>query len=67
MAKQRYDGGQVHPVPVAASRLSVEVCTVRKWIWQKKIGIVRLGRAVRIPEAEISRLLTEGYRPACGE
>jgi excisionase family DNA binding protein len=48
----------------AAEELNVSVHTVRAWMAQRRLGYVRLGRAVRIPEAEIRRLLERGTVPA---
>jgi len=55
-----------HPrtVDQAAEELNLKPITVRAWIAQRRIGHVRLGRAVRIPAAEIQRLLEAGYVPA---
>jgi excisionase family DNA binding protein len=51
-------------VPDAADRLGLSTLTVYKWIANRRIGCVRLGRAVRIPESEVSRLIEVGTRPA---
>ena len=48
----------------AAERLGLRDSTVRAWILQRRIGIVRLGPAVRIPVDEIERLISEGTIPA---
>lgn len=48
----------------AAERLGLRDSTLRAWIAQRRIGIVRLGRAVRIPLEEIERLIAEGSVPA---
>lgn len=48
----------------AAERLGLRDSTLRAWIVQRRIGIVRLGRAVRIPLEEIERLIAEGSVPA---
>jgi excisionase family DNA binding protein len=43
-----------------AVRLDVQESTVRKWVFLRKIGSVRInGRAVRIRESELRRLLVE--------
>ena len=41
--------------------------TVRTWLAQRKIGFVRFGRAIRIPEEEIERVISEGLVPALPE
>ena len=48
----------------AAERLGLRDSTIRAWIAQRRIGIVRLGRAVRIPADEVERLINEGTIPA---
>lgn len=47
-----------------AETLGIAERTVRAWILSRKIGTVKLGRAVRIPGAEITRLVRQGSRPA---
>ena len=51
-------------VKQAAERLGLKNATVRAWIAQRRIGIVRLGRSVRIPVEEVERLIAEGTVPA---
>lgn len=55
--------GKPRTVSMAAEELNVSVSTIRAWIAQRKIGFVRLGRAVRVPAEEIRRLLEEGFVP----
>jgi excisionase family DNA binding protein len=47
-------------VPEAAEMLTLSQKTIWQWIAMRRIGVVRLGRAVRIPLAEIDRLTSEG-------
>jgi excisionase family DNA binding protein len=52
-------------VPEAARRLALRESTVRAWLLRRRISKVRVGRrAVRIPAAEIERLIAEGTVPA---
>jgi excisionase family DNA binding protein len=51
-------------VEQAATDLNLSVYTIRAWIARRKIAHVRLGRAVRVPVAEIQRLLEQGSVPA---
>jgi len=51
-------------VRLAAERLGLKESTVRAWIAQRRIGVVRLGRAVRVPLEEVQRLIAEGTIPA---
>jgi len=51
-------------VPEAAEVLALSQKTLWQWIGQRRIGVVRLGRAVRVPVSEIDRLMEEGSTPA---
>jgi excisionase family DNA binding protein len=51
-------------VPEAAEMLALSQKTVWQWVGERRIGVVRLGRAVRIPLSEIERLMEEGTTPA---
>jgi excisionase family DNA binding protein len=51
-------------VPDAAEMLALSPKTLWQWIGERRIGVVRLGRAVRIPLSEIERLMEEGTTPA---
>lgn len=48
----------------AAEVLGIRESTIRAWIAQRRIGIVRLGRSVRIPLEETDRLILRGTIPA---
>jgi len=51
-------------IPEAARELGVKVPTIRAWIGQRRLGHLKLGRAVRIPRAEIERILENSFVPA---
>ena len=51
----------------AAEELGLSPATIRAWIRQRRIGYVRLGRAVRIPASEIRRLIEQGTVPPIRE
>jgi excisionase family DNA binding protein len=51
-------------VPETARALGISRHTVRAWIAQRRIGYLKLGRSVRIPQAEIERILRESAVPA---
>ena len=51
-------------VPQVAERLGVTGSCIRRWILERKITTVKLGRLIRIPSAEIERLISSGLRPA---
>jgi len=48
----------------AAEELGLASVTLRTWAACRKIAVVRLDRAVRIPVAEIERLINDGLVPA---
>lgn len=55
--------GQPRTVAQAAEELNVSRSTIRAWLVQRRLGCVHLGRAVRVPAVEITRLLEAGYVP----
>lgn len=48
----------------AAVELNVSIHTIRSWIALRRLGHVKLGRAIRIPAAEIERIVQQGTVPA---
>ncbi len=50
-----------------AVRTGWKPSTVRKKILRRELGYVKLGRSVRIPESELERLISNGFRPALTE
>ena len=57
------DNGKLLTVREAAVSLGLSVACIRSWVAQRRIGYVKLGRAVRIPASEITRLFDSGYIP----
>ena len=55
-------------VAQVAQRLGIKEATVRLWIAQRRLSYVKLGRhrksAIRIPEAEVNRLIEKSTVPA---
>jgi len=51
-------------VPEFAEALGITVACVRRWLLERKIACVKLGRLVRIPAEECERMIREGLRPA---
>ena len=49
-----------------ASALGVTTACIRRWIFERKITTVKLGRLIRIPVSEIDRLVSTGLRQARG-
>jgi excisionase family DNA binding protein len=58
---------QLVSIAKAAERLGLAEVTIRSWIAARRIGHVRLGRAIRIPLTEIERLVQTGFVPASPE
>jgi excisionase family DNA binding protein len=51
-------------VPEFAAGFGVTTACVRRWLLERKIAHVKVGRLVRIPASEVDRLVSEGFRPA---
>lgn len=47
-----------------AEALKVTQACVRRWLLERRINSVRVGRLVRIPRQELGRIIHEGLRPA---
>ena len=47
-----------------AEALGVTQACIRRWLLERKVASVRLGRLVRIPSEERDRLIEKGFRPA---
>ncbi len=46
-----------------ADQLRVTKACVRKWILLRKVGVVKVGRLVRLRSSELCRIINEGSRP----
>ena len=51
----------------AAEELGLSVHTIRAWVADRRIAHLRLGRAIRIPAAEIRRIIEKSTVPAVRE
>lgn len=51
-------------VPQVAERLGVTKACIRRWILERKVATVKLGRLIRVPASEVERLVNSGLRPA---
>ena len=47
-----------------AEALGVTTSCVRRWLLERKITKIKIGRLVRIPAEECERLIEEGLHPA---
>jgi excisionase family DNA binding protein len=51
-------------VTETAEQLGLSARTIWAWVYARKLGVVRLGRAVRIPQTAIDELIESGTIPA---
>jgi excisionase family DNA binding protein len=51
-------------LPEAADRLGVKVNTIRAWIYRRSVPYTKVGRAVRISDETIDKLIEQGTVPA---
>jgi excisionase family DNA binding protein len=51
-------------VTEAAELLSIQPRTLYQWAYQRRVPVVKLGRALRFRESDVQRLIRDGYRPA---
>ena len=54
-------------VDEVAERVKCHPQTVRRWIWSGRLGHVKVGGLVRVPEEEVRRLLKQGETLPAGE
>jgi len=54
--------GRLLRVDEVAHALGVSPHTIRVWMSQGRISFIKLGRASRISEHELSRLIANGFR-----
>ena len=56
--------GEFLTVRQVAEVLNLKECTIRAWVLARRLAYVRIGRrALRIPVAEIERLISQGTVP----
>ena len=55
---------QYWKVPEFAEHYSLADKTVWTWIAKGRLGVLRCGRSVRIPQSEVDRIAEEGFTPA---
>jgi len=61
----RTRGGQLLRISEVAELLAVKESTIRAWLLARRLPRVRVGRrAVRVPLAEVERIIAEGTIPA---
>ena len=53
--------GDLLTVKQAANILGLQESTVRKWVLSRRMGVVRLGRSVRLRRDEVESLIKRNY------
>jgi excisionase family DNA binding protein len=48
----------------AAALLCLSENTIRQWIWQRRLPVVRLGRAVRLKRQDLEQLIDQNREEA---
>jgi excisionase family DNA binding protein len=51
-------------VQESADQLGLSARTIWGWIYERRLEVVRLGRAVRIKQSSIDQLIEQGTTPA---
>ncbi len=54
---------QLLTVKEAATRLACSEAAIRKWIYQRRLNPVKVGRLTRLRPEEIERIATDGLPP----
>lgn len=55
---------KLNTLPQAAEQLGVSVKCLRSWIYRRAIDYTKIGRAVRISDETIQRIIDRGTIPA---
>ena len=64
---QRSEIERPRTISETAHELGLSVHTIRAWIAERRLAHLRLGRAIRIPAAEIRRVIEQATVPAVGK
>jgi excisionase family DNA binding protein len=49
-----------------AQALGVTKACVRRWILERRIASIKVGRLVKLPQSEVQRIIDSGWRAAKG-
>lgn len=55
---------KLNTLPQAAEQLGISVKCLRSWIYRRTIPYVKVGRAVRISDETIQKIIDRGTMPA---
>ncbi len=58
---------QLLTVKQAAGLLACTEAAIRKWIYQRRLPVVKVGRLTRLRLSDVEALITRNLRPACLE
>jgi excisionase family DNA binding protein len=58
------DQHELLTIPEFAAQMRIKQSCVRRWIREQKVTTVHVGRLVRIPSAEVARIIRDGTRVA---
>lgn len=58
---------KLNSLPQAAEQLGVSVKCLRSWIYRRAIDYTKIGRAVRISDETIAKIIDRGSVPALEE
>jgi excisionase family DNA binding protein len=58
------EAAQLLKAQEAAEFLNVSVNTIRMWVWQKRLPVVRLGRAVRLRREDLEQFIERNREDA---
>jgi hypothetical protein len=50
-------------VPVFDDGLGMAAACIRRWILERRIASVKVGRLVKVPESKAKRIIASGLRP----
>jgi excisionase family DNA binding protein len=56
--------GKLLKIKEAAEQTSMQESTWRAWVLHRRVTFVKLGRAVRIPEGAVAKMIADGTVPA---
>jgi len=54
-------------IPDFCRTLHITPSCARRWVLERKIATIKVGRLVRIPREELLRIVGDGLRPRAGE
>lgn len=56
--------GSLMNVREFADELGVTAACIRRWILERRVAVIKIGRLVKLQKSEVERLIQAGLRPA---